>query len=108
MDQERDQRDDAAVFNLPPLPDVLFAPNRACRDFDWAVLIPLDQQRYRIHEFRNAAQLLCADCPIRISCRDHGFTADEFGVWGGWFLNPQTGACVDLIGDDYVGLDAIA
>lgn len=92
--------EDAAVFNLPRLPGVLFDPDRACRDCDWLLFMPYDEQRYNARDFREVARLFCADCPIRAACRQHGIDAGEFGVWGGWFLNPIVHRYTNLLDEE--------
>jgi WhiB family redox-sensing transcriptional regulator len=35
------------------------------------------------------AKKICADCPVRLECLEHGMTHDEYGVWGGLTANER-------------------
>lgn len=88
---------DAAVFNLPPVPEILFHPDRSCNGFDWILFVPDESRRYQVSEYRRAAYLFCETCPIREACLAHGLDAEEFGLWGGWFLNPDQDVAINLM-----------
>lgn len=48
------------------------------------LFFPAAAERPQSRERREAtARMVCADCAVRLTCRDHARTHHEYGLWGG-------------------------
>lgn len=55
-----------------------------CREMDPSFFFPESEQHPLRTAFTAAAKAMCGRCPVLISCREHGLTANEpYGIWGG-------------------------
>lgn len=55
----------------------------ACRGLSH-LFFPSAAERPQSRERREAmARMVCAECAVRATCRDHARTHHEYGLWGG-------------------------
>lgn len=48
------------------------------------LFFPSAAERPQARERREAtARMVCAECPVQITCREHARTHHEYGLWGG-------------------------
>lgn len=54
----------------------------ASSDVDASLFFP-DGKGGAAQDDIDAAKAICATCPVRPQCREHGIRFEKFGVWGG-------------------------
>jgi WhiB family redox-sensing transcriptional regulator len=48
------------------------------------LFFPSPAERPQARERREAtARMVCASCPVQVTCREHARTYHEYGLWGG-------------------------
>lgn len=48
------------------------------------LFFPKSAERPQARQRREAeAKVFCAQCPVKIECRDHARNSGEYGIWGG-------------------------
>jgi len=65
---------------LPKIPNF---ENPACAGWDTSVFYWFDHDSFEDNQTLQQIRLLCAGCPERIACAEHGIANEDNGIWGG-------------------------